>query len=210
MNETSYHAQLSASKRHAILAAACKSFVSQGFEKTTVEAVAKEADVSTRTLFKHFPSKQALFEASIAALGNAALPPLSAADHAQRSPLTARAQVAQMIGLYMNIVLDPNALALSRLLVAELPHHPQLAKHIDNGAIDVLQARFAAQLKALVKTKALRIPDVDRAAHDIICLVSGYVAYPAMFGLSSSDKAVPRDKLVAHMTSAFMNMYRAD
>jgi TetR/AcrR family transcriptional regulator, regulator of autoinduction and epiphytic fitness len=206
MSDVSYHAQLSASKRHAILIAACKGFVAQGFEKTTVEAVAREADVSTRTLFKHFPSKQVLFEASIQALGAAVLPAASPAA-TQKKPLSARAQVAGMVDMYLSIVLDPNALALSRLLVAELPHHPQLATHIDNGALGAVQAQFAALLTPLAQSKALKITDVNRAAHDIICLVSGYVAYPAMFGLSGSEKTLPRGKLIAHMTAMFMGVY---
>lgn len=45
----------------AIRAAAADLFVEHGFEKTTMEAVADAANVSVRTVFRYFPTKEDLF-----------------------------------------------------------------------------------------------------------------------------------------------------
>ena len=47
-------------KRAAILHAAEKIFVTQGYKKTSVAQIAKEAKASQVTLYKYFPSKIAL------------------------------------------------------------------------------------------------------------------------------------------------------
>jgi AcrR family transcriptional regulator len=49
-----------AATRQAIADAALELFLEHGFERVSVRDVAQRADVSTTTLFAHFPSKEAL------------------------------------------------------------------------------------------------------------------------------------------------------
>ena len=48
-------------KRAAILEAAVAEFRSNGFEVTSMDRIAETAGVSKRTVYNHFPSKEALF-----------------------------------------------------------------------------------------------------------------------------------------------------
>ncbi|GGZ90690.1 TetR/AcrR family transcriptional regulator [Streptomyces bluensis] len=54
--------QRSENKRAAILNAAAALFVSEGYELTSVDAIASRAGVSKRTLYDHFGDKQTLFQ----------------------------------------------------------------------------------------------------------------------------------------------------
>ena len=53
----------SADRRTAIITAAGRIFVEKGFERTTTRSLAEAAGVSEALLFKHFPSKEALYSA---------------------------------------------------------------------------------------------------------------------------------------------------
>ncbi len=53
----------SADRRTAIITAARRVFVEEGFDKTTTRALATAAGVSEALLFKHFPNKEALYSA---------------------------------------------------------------------------------------------------------------------------------------------------
>ena len=54
-----------ADTREAIRAAAVDLFVARGFEDTTVDAIAEAADVSVRTVFRYFPTKEDLVFADV-------------------------------------------------------------------------------------------------------------------------------------------------
>src|SRR3546814_8603477 len=53
--------RLTERKREAILQAAIAEFRSSGFEITSMDKIAATAGVSKRTVYNHFPSKEALF-----------------------------------------------------------------------------------------------------------------------------------------------------
>ena len=74
MSSTSPPRALRPEKRDAILRAARKVFSTMGFARATIDAIAAEANVSTRTLYKHFRNKDELFatvfEASASAVAD--------------------------------------------------------------------------------------------------------------------------------------------
>jgi AcrR family transcriptional regulator len=51
--------------RHLILEAARERFAADGFGGATTNAIANAADVSETVLFRHFPTKESLFEAAV-------------------------------------------------------------------------------------------------------------------------------------------------
>jgi AcrR family transcriptional regulator len=82
--------------RGAILAAATGSFGSDGFARTTIDAIAARAGVAKGAVFHHFPSKEALFEAvlescaagigvALAEAARGAPDPLAAMDRGTRA-----------------------------------------------------------------------------------------------------------------------------
>lgn len=58
-------------KRTAILDAAEVLFVSEGFDRASVDAIAERAQVSKRTVYDHFGDKKALFDRVLARVGEA-------------------------------------------------------------------------------------------------------------------------------------------
>ncbi|MCG7534782.1 TetR/AcrR family transcriptional regulator [Pseudoalteromonas sp. OOF1S-7] len=55
-------------KQQAILSAAVEEFAQRGLQATTMEAICSAAGVSKRTLYKHYATKEALFDAVVISL----------------------------------------------------------------------------------------------------------------------------------------------
>ena len=68
---SAYHRRVAAANRAAILDAAAGLFLDAGYDRTSLARVAESAGVSKATLFKQFPTKAALFEATVLAAGDA-------------------------------------------------------------------------------------------------------------------------------------------
>jgi TetR/AcrR family transcriptional regulator, regulator of autoinduction and epiphytic fitness len=127
-----YHAQIKAENRARIIRAARDLFLARGYDKTSLAQIAREARVSTGTLFKRYPSKAALFAAVTSEqwqldVQYAAPPPPGdpryGLDHIGRD--------------YACLVSRPGTAALCRLIITELPQMPELADIVGTGfAID--------------------------------------------------------------------------
>lgn len=111
----------------ALLAAALRVFVEAGFQGASMEAIARAAGVTKRTLYRRASSKGELFVAVVESLAQrAGMPQLSCIAP---GPLEQRLTSATEILLHW--LLEPNALALYRLIVAEAARQPGLALTVD-------------------------------------------------------------------------------
>lgn len=126
-----------------MLAAARQRFAAQGYTGTGMEIVARDARVSTATLYQAFPSKGVLFQAVVTrAMEDFGedLRRLTASDGPAEQRLRAFA-----IG-YARFLCDPIARALFRLIVAERQQFQDTAARFYAAA----QARFGGAAIALV------------------------------------------------------------
>ena len=66
MSLETYRQSIREGKREAIVAAAQRVFLDHGYQGAAMAGIAKAADVSTATLYKHYANKETLFEAVVA------------------------------------------------------------------------------------------------------------------------------------------------
>jgi AcrR family transcriptional regulator len=162
-------------KRDAILRAARKTFATMGFTRATIDAIAAEADVSTRTLYKHFRSKDELFatvlEASARAVADdyeASVRAGVAAAHtaSERLFVLARARTKQALG-------HAEHFAMVDQISNETAHFPAgaLAAWREAGP-DRVERETVAQLRALQEEGLLEIEDFTRAARHFFALTT--------------------------------------
>jgi TetR/AcrR family transcriptional regulator of autoinduction and epiphytic fitness len=161
-------ARLTERKRQAILEAAIAEFRSQGFDATSMDRIAASAGVSKRTVYNHFPSKDALFAEILQRLWQRSAEMLSVPYRPDR-PL--REQLLQLLQQKLRLLDDPDFIDLSRVAIARGVHSPERARELiaqlgskeegatlwiraalDDGRLQPLDPAFAAQqLEALVK-----------------------------------------------------------
>lgn len=170
--------RLRPAKRAAIIAGALEVFAREGFSRSSIDAIATASGVSTRTIYKHFTDKAALFAAVLA-------------DSAAR----VAAEETALIEHHLDDVTRPDqvepaliAFATAWLASGAEPHGHQallrqaLTEAAHLGAPTVLawweagpgrvRAALAAHLARWSRDDLLRIPDTDRAAVHFSQLVS--------------------------------------
>ncbi|MEV7871396.1 TetR/AcrR family transcriptional regulator [Streptomyces sp. NPDC088124] len=127
-----YHAQIKEENRARIIRAARDLFLARGYDKTSLVQIAKEAGVSTGTLFKRYPSKAALFAAVTSEQWQLDV------EYAEPPPPGDPRYGLDHIGRdYACLVARPGTAALCRLIITELPQMPELADIVGTGfAID--------------------------------------------------------------------------
>lgn len=105
--------------RRRIRSAALELFADHGFDGTTVEAIAERADVSARTLFRYFPTKETvLFSAAEARFGE--IPRLVTARPEEEAPF--EAFVAALHESTDDLASDPATRRVVRRLAPEVPY----------------------------------------------------------------------------------------
>lgn len=152
-------AKLMARKRAGILASAKAAFLESGYGGTSMEGIAKAADVSIMTLYRHAQSKDDLFSAVIA---NACDPndPREQAEFARMAELSFPDLLTES-ALYMQKILTrPDTVALMRVVMAEASRFPHLAELAYQGFIVRLEA-IVAQILAHTR-EAGRLAPTER------------------------------------------------
>jgi TetR/AcrR family transcriptional repressor of mexJK operon len=125
-----------------ILQAATGKFLNDGFAATSMEAIALVAGVSKRTLYARFPGKAALLQASVQRMIANWLPDF---DTALTQPRLEDALIAAAQRM-LDAALDPEALRLYRLLVAEAGRIPDLGGLLAQAGAGAGIQRIAALL----------------------------------------------------------------
>ncbi|AOR34125.1 TetR family transcriptional regulator [Streptomyces fodineus] len=172
-----------AATRQALADAALELFLKHGFEAVSIRDIAEAADVSTTTLFKHFPSKEALLfdldadveEALVAAVrdrapGTPLLPALR--EHMLRSPGIKPEYDEQMAAFQKLVSSTPALLDYHRRMW--MRHERALAEAIatdtaaptDDPTCAAL-AHLALETRALAATTSNRVAAVN-AAFDLL------------------------------------------
>ena len=151
-----------------ILDVATALFLNDGFGATSIEAVAKRAGISKRTLYHRFSGKEMLFEAVVRRLIERWTPPFDTA--LLEAPSLAEG-LRQAAGHMLKVALTPEALALHRMLIAEARRFPGPARVLHELGAAAGIERIARHLEARIATGEIRQIDVRFAAEQFILMV---------------------------------------
>lgn len=178
-------------KRQDILNAAVEEFRIHGFEAARVDNIAERGHVSKRTLYKHFDSKEMLFDAIIEIImAEAAMIPTP--DFEPGRPL--RDQLISALQSYITLVADARYLSLNRLLAAEYMRDQGLAERILTRP-ELYVSPVSSILKHAMEKGHLRQADPNFAANQILGLIKNFYFWPQfMLGSpSTSDEHIMAD-----------------
>jgi AcrR family transcriptional regulator len=111
-------------RRARILAAAEKTFMTSGYGRATMEEIARNSGMSKKTLYQFFSDKAQIFEALVEAQD---LPPrLEMPTETGRDGLTET--LRRGLVQFASYVLSGPQIALTRLVISEASHHPEMSR----------------------------------------------------------------------------------
>jgi TetR/AcrR family transcriptional repressor of mexJK operon len=198
----------SADKRAAILSAASKLFLSEGYDRSSVDAVAAGAGVSKRTVYDYFGDKQGLLEAVFNAVGESllstirhtleeTLTDLTTADMLEPALITFSMQIAtDWVSSSEHVTLE----RLARIGSGHLP--PPDGRALTDAPEDAIGERFAE----LAGAGLLDVPDPRLAADHFLALTFGVtLSRLGSADAASDDRVRP---LIVEGVRAFLRAYR--
>lgn len=182
-------AESASPKRRAILGAAARLFMAEGYGAVSMDAVARAACVSKATLYAHFGAKDRLFAAII----TEACKTMRSVDLGdEQSDLPLRESLTRVGRHWLRFLLDDQAMAVRRIVVAEGHKFPELAHAFYDSGPRVTRAWLADWMTREVARGRLGCPDPERAAVQFISLLTGDLVLPATLGIGprADDAAI--------------------
>jgi TetR/AcrR family transcriptional regulator of autoinduction and epiphytic fitness len=195
---------LSVIKNQQIIDAALAEFMAHGFHGARMDAIAERANVSKRTVYKHFDGKDALFIHMVtvmrAGFRDAATLPYDPAQSVAE-------QLRQIADAEGALYTSKPFMKLVRLLVSEASRDRSLAAlfpsdEADGGAL----AHFLGEAD---RHGALNIPDAALAAQQFKDLLKGRSFWPAVIGQPVASKA-DMAEIIEQSLEMFLARYGAD
>lgn len=168
--------RLTDQKREAIVLAAIAEFRDRGFEVTSMDRIAARAQVSKRTVYNHFPSKEELFAEMLQRLWSRAAPPADATYKADRG---LRDQLRDLLQAKMDTLGDGNFLDLARVVLGATIHSPERAQDWMNR-INEREETFTVWIRAAQRDGRLKAVDADFAASQIHALLKAFAFWPQL------------------------------
>jgi AcrR family transcriptional regulator len=192
-------------KRSDVLTAARRRFMVEGYASTGMEAVARDAQISTATLYAHFPSKADLFQAVVEEAGREFSARLEEAvgydgDSAQ--------QLRKFTLAYASFMGDPFVKSLFRLVAAERRRFDGVARAFYDQARDLIGARLIDLLERMEAEGALKLDKPSWAAGQLM----GMIDHPVFVDPLLTDRdgpARPLEQICDQALSTFLARYAA-
>jgi AcrR family transcriptional regulator len=165
--------------RGIIYEAARHAFAENGYAATSMEAVARRAGVSTKTLYRLIPNKASLFEGMVTdrlerTLANV---DLHAIDHADIEEALYAALMA-----CAELTLDEEVIALQRMVLQEASKTSDIAGMFYRNGIARISAALADWLRTQQTRGLIELDDVEEAAGMLLGMVASAPRRAAMFG----------------------------
>jgi len=168
-----------------VLDAALALFTRQGFERTTVEEIARRAGLSKGAVYLYFPSKKALLQGlvrrAVSPVADDALAML--AGH-RGDP---RPVIRALMAMFAAKLGDGAALAVPKLVVREAAGAPDIARMYREEILDRALPAMIALLEQGIAGGHIRAVNPEMTVRSIIGPLLAHVLLSEVFGIRPAD-----------------------
>ncbi len=174
-------------------------FLRDGYAAANMDEVARRAGMSKRTLYQLFPSKAALFEATL----EAALAPLRVDSALEREPDLAVA-LAGILEAAGRSILAQRQTAIFRLVISEVQRSPELADAFHRASFGRGASSLHRRLATEMEAGRLRLKDPETAAKMLFGMTLGSVHMKMLLGLREPPGEEEIAQLARDAVSVFL------
>jgi TetR/AcrR family transcriptional regulator, mexJK operon transcriptional repressor len=186
-----------------LLAAATRVFLREGYGSASIDKVASEAGVSTRTIYERFKNKADLLGAVTTRLVERDMTSVLATEDLGRlQPKQALTAIGQVI---TGRACDPDSAALFRILATEAHRFPELAAKMRGTAKVPVREAIANYFRGQIGRGALRLSNPDRAAALFLQMVCAELHECLLFGSAEEMAKLDFSAHLDHVVEIFLN-----
>ena len=174
MDDSTTLSRLTDRKRAAVIEAAIDEFRASGFDATSMDRIAARASVSKRTVYNHFPSKEALFAAILEQLWDAS----KAGDApGYRADKPLRPQLIDLLAQKLRLLNDDAFMSLARVAIAAGIHSPERARDMV-ARIGEREEDVTVWIRKAAADGRLAVKDPVFAGQQLHGIVKGFAFWP--------------------------------
>ncbi len=195
---------IDARKGEAILKAAAEIFPRMGFDKTTMDGIARHAGVTKQTVYSHHKSKEQLFIHMIDQLCRRGVSHTPIVGKRNKPFDTLLFEVGVNL---LTLITSVEGMAVTRLVVAEAGRYPKLARlYYESGSQKIVHL-LAEFLDEQCARGTVSIPNTESAAAYFFALIKGQ--YFLRMTLNVPPIPSPRERRahVREVVAIFMRLY---
>ncbi|MEM8770453.1 MAG: TetR/AcrR family transcriptional regulator [Pseudomonadota bacterium] len=191
-------------KTDAIITAARDTFLSRGFDASSMDQIALAANVSKRTVYNRFRSKEELFGAAIEETCRNLVPVNT--DEIEAT-LPAREFIEQLSRQFLQGILSPNALSLRRIADFEAERTPSIGRcYLEHGPRWMVT--HCAPIMARIAPKGgLDIKDPVDALWRLGALITEPLYTTTLLGAAPDNLDAAIERQVTDGVDAFFKIY---
>jgi TetR/AcrR family transcriptional regulator, mexJK operon transcriptional repressor len=194
-------------KRKAILEAAKTLFLSNGYDGSSMDAIAAEAGVSKLTVYSHFTDKEKLFAEAVKSKCEEQLPELL-------FELSAEVPVAQSllnIGRGFNELINSReSVELHRVMVSLAAQDSKLSHMFYEAGPQRVLHGMEELLRQADQSGLLRVQDPLSAADQFFCLIKGGANFRLLIGCGEALQGAEAEAHVRDAVEVFLRAFRAE
>jgi TetR/AcrR family transcriptional repressor of mexJK operon len=181
-------------KRIAIVTAARRAFLDNGYAQTSMDGIAGMAEVSVKTIYRHFENKDELFSAVMQAVcGDNGIPSgdQNAAALALKYPWFDDASVQGLTagGIeYLNHVLSDEQLSLYRVVTRDAHRFPELGQRYHRQVVSGRTEIFAKYIDRCAHINKWKVKNLQRAGNIFETLLRAGIFEERLHGIRVFEK----------------------
>ena len=193
-------------KKAAIIEAAIVEFLEQGFNGTSMDKISARANVSKRTVYNHFASKESLFTAITADVWCQAL---AATDFAYRPDRPLDEQLTAIAEQELELLSSKHFIDIIRLLFTEKALTPSLGQDAVNR-VNQGESGLSRWIQAGIKDNRLIEVSPEFASTQFLSLLKAFAFWPQIVQQAPFPSATESQAIIESAVQMFLKQYQKD